>query len=255
MRESSSFLIRRGAVWYYQRRVPLDVAGDLGKAFWKQSLKTQDARLAASRAREIAVTHDLIIERCRVDKALSPGERAVRRLARLEEAYQARREGLRDRPALRRDLARRSPGLAPAAIAEQVEQSVDAIGQRLDDIRAVEVAAAQSEILADLESRLGERSSALRAQVREAGGLRALFDSAEKYRISANLAEAAEAMMDGLGAEGLSFQEREAHADDIDWLRDESKRARQRQAERLRLLQRAGFGEEQAPAAVAPDGL
>jgi len=55
------YLVRRNGVFHYRRQVPSDVQADVGKCWWKISLKTGSLREAEETARSQAVAHDKLI--------------------------------------------------------------------------------------------------------------------------------------------------------------------------------------------------
>ncbi len=58
-------IYRRGNVWYYRQRIPVDVVHALGKAELKKSLRTQDLAEAKRRRNGIAVEFDALFEAAR----------------------------------------------------------------------------------------------------------------------------------------------------------------------------------------------
>ena len=58
-------IYRRGNVWYYRQRIPVDVVHALGKAELKKSLRTQDLAEAKRRRNGVAVKFDAIFQAAR----------------------------------------------------------------------------------------------------------------------------------------------------------------------------------------------
>lgn len=151
---------RRGkrGIFLYRRRVPAELQGEVGAAFWKISLKTADEREALTRAMRLATEHnELIAHR----GALAPVDKA--RLA-LEGARAVREKQARDgREAQAAWIPRRD---APAAVREATQ-----LRQKRDQI--VEATAAR--LLAEAEKLLTGLAPAERAVVDGAGGVKALY--------------------------------------------------------------------------------
>jgi hypothetical protein len=84
----------KGQTWLYRRNYPEDVALLLGSKALKQSLKTGDAKTAASRAAEVNRRYETVVERVRrgPEVAVSAPDRegdVVSRTARLRDALVA----------------------------------------------------------------------------------------------------------------------------------------------------------------------
>lgn len=67
----TNHLIRRGAIYYYRRRVPADLIEAMGKKEIQQSLGTSDPKEAARLSRKVAVEFDDKFERLRNEPALT----------------------------------------------------------------------------------------------------------------------------------------------------------------------------------------
>jgi integrase len=74
---AAEFLQKRGNVWYFYRRVPLDLAPYVGR-FWRETLRTSDLAEARVKARPLVVaTDDQIAEERKKRSPLTPEDHAV----------------------------------------------------------------------------------------------------------------------------------------------------------------------------------
>lgn len=60
-----SYLVKRNGTFHYRRHVPCDVQAEVGRSWWKKSLKTGSQREADERGRALAVVHDQLIAHLR----------------------------------------------------------------------------------------------------------------------------------------------------------------------------------------------
>ncbi|WP_366140017.1 DUF6538 domain-containing protein [uncultured Pelagimonas sp.] len=61
----TTYIKKRGDIYWFQRAVPKDVKPTIGRVNWAKSLKTSDIQTAKIRVRELAVETDQQIKRAR----------------------------------------------------------------------------------------------------------------------------------------------------------------------------------------------
>lgn len=130
---SASYLVKRNGVYHYRRRVPSDIEPYVGKAWWKQSLKTAIRRDAEEKARALAKSHDDL--RKTLKKRLKDTPRVDRHAALLDVIEDSHSEvGSDDVPA---DVARRV-AVATAAAEELKTQILKEAEHRMSVLDAGE---------------------------------------------------------------------------------------------------------------------
>lgn len=236
---SMSFLTLRDGVWHYQRRVPKDVRKLFGASRWRQSLRTQDRRVAEKAARELATKHDEMIAAKRKLVEMTPAERAVTEFEETTKKIANRRQSLDDRHGIRRMLAEHDPSLLDRreVLEEKTSAFIDGHQRRLDKATRAAVLKIQAVIAEEAKSALPLAPRGTQQKVIQHGGVDQLIAGARADQFEAAFAAAeAHLLLTEPRDEGEPQIDPDTIEDEVALLRNREKRAIRRKAEKDSLL-------------------